>query len=197
MLGNSPEMTQSANYNGRVTAWSQCLCFLCTGSMWLGRHRDVVVKEHGERDGGTWSLNSGMSWTPSEGFLWCLCKVRGSTDGCCGCKRLKHWQVSVKWTLPYLKKGVFPKGIYLSRFTKARRSEGEEISPFPAVPLVYRGKDSGDDGPDVERLLLPWNLNESQKVETSEDELGPLSPLAAKEHLVAFAPDAWWNFGKV
>lgn len=86
---------------------------------------------------------------------------------------------------------------YLWRVTKARRSVREEISPVLAVPLVYRGKDTGDDEPDVERLLLSWNLDESQKVETSVDELGPLSPLAAKKHLVAFPPDVWWNFGKV
>lgn len=196
MLGNWPEMTQPANYNGRATAWSQCLCCLCTGSVCLGRHCDVVEKGHGECDGGICSLKSGMSWTFSDGFLWSLCKARRSTDGR-GCKRLKLWQIFIKWTFLPLKKGAFPKGIHLWRVTKVRRSVREELSPALAVPLVYRGKDTGDDGPDVERLLLSWNLDESQKVETSEDELGPLSPLAAKKHLVAFAPDAWWNFGKV
>lgn len=134
---------------------SWCMC--------LGRHRDVGEKEHGERDGGMCSLNSGLSWTPSDGFLWCLCKARGSSDGC-GCKRLKLWQVFVKWTLLPLKKVVFPKGIHLWKLTKARRSVREERSPVPAVPLVYRGKDTGADEPDVERLLLSWKLDESQKL---------------------------------
>lgn len=161
----------------------------------LYRERMPWEKEHGECGGGMCSLNSGLSWTPSDGFLWCLCKVRGSTDGH-GCKRLKLWQVFVKWTLLPLKKVVFPKGIHLWRITKGRRSVREEITS-PSGPF------------DVQRKGHRWwwtrcretssflKFRWKPEAETSEDELGPLSPLAAKKVLVAVVPHAWRNFGKV